>query len=154
MERSLKTLVCILLATTIGYSSETYAGDPDLSTPDATIATHYRAYKFADFELLKKAYMKEVNWITKQELREVSTVFRDYKILEKRILKKDEFNEEGDVRILVMQQFKDKKGGKKFFFLRKLAQDWLIVHWDAADETEHVDDRIIGEEIRKMFPDK
>lgn len=122
-----------------GCSGYDQRGSIDLSTPEATMETYYRAQKLKDAELFKKIHL-DAKWFKQDEFVRLSTEIVSHKILSKQVMKKDAFSEEGDIVFLVEEGYRSShKPGRMVFVLRKIGKDWIIVSFNADESDEEED---------------
>ena len=107
----------------------------DLSTPEAAIAAHYRAYETADLGLLERVHTG-IKWINDARLKEISKTYRTYKIVVQKIYDVgDRLARKGDVFIRVEEQ-SDRHTFFMNYVLRKKGEDWIILSFNIDDPAD------------------
>ena len=110
------------------------ARDLALSTPEATVRTHYRAIKSLDLDLLKRAH-SDVNWVKREQIEDLSRTLASYKIVKKGRIKTNIPNEKGDVYVVVRERFTTTSTPSLMYFvLRRRGDYWLIVSFNTEEE--------------------
>ena len=108
----------------------------DLSTPEAAIAAHYKAYESGDLGLLKRVHT-HIKWINDAQLNEISKTFRNYRIVAKKIYDvEDRLARKGDVFIGVEEQ-SDKHTFLMHYVLRTNGGDWFILSFNIDDPADY-----------------
>lgn len=131
----------ILIGCSQGINRDPMIAD-DLSTPESTIATSYRAIMTLDLQLFKSTY-SHAEWANIDQLKKESEELLDYQIVEVHTYKEaDKHVQVGDVYIKVMER-RRRLGSEVLiimnYILRKAGDRWHIIESNASDPTEAIE---------------